>query len=114
MGTICTLEFQKENTQAASEDCFKCHSDKFQWGKIEFLKLNYAMFIEDSSSGHGWRKRMSPRTFAHALITFVPQNSNKAKNFLYFGISFIRIAADFDGANGRPGYRYYTVFVTRI
>ena len=59
---------------------------RFNGSKSKFSNQVCAIFKDDQRSFHASVKTMGPYSSTHARISILPPNSNRSKNFLYFGI----------------------------
>ena len=59
---------------------------RFNGSKSKFSNQVCVIFKDDQRSFHASVKTMGPYSSTHARISILPPNSNRSKNFLYFGI----------------------------
>ena len=66
-------------------------------GQIAIFEIQISQYLQTILSSYlGWRFRLGQNSCTHALVPFLPGNSNRAENFLCFA----KVSTDFDGANG--------------
>ena len=56
-------------------------------GQIAIFEIRISQYLQTILSYcHGWRFRLGQSSYTHALVPFLQSISNRAENFLYFGI----------------------------